>query len=259
MTTDAELIESVRRGDRTAVEVLHERHVRVALSVARGRLGDATEAEAIVNEVFGRVIAIIVRGGGPEASFRSYLVRAVRNECTDTARARRDTPSRVVDVAAALQVDGDFDGRLADGWHIGAGRHSVDPAIAVFDAMDGSVARRALDMLSERSLEILTHMELDGLDLAETATRMGIDTGAAAALRYRAKEKLRQAYLVASVPLPTTPVCHESVVRLGAYVRGAASRRHATRLAEHLRLCRRCRAIEADMRDLNAEIDRYRE
>ena len=259
MTTDAELIESVRRGDRTAVEVLHDRHVRVALSVARGQLGDATEAEAIVNEVFGRVIAVIVRGGGPDATFRSYLVRAVRNECIDTARARRDAPSRVADVATSLQVDSDFDGLRVDGGHIGAGHLAPDPEVTVFDAMDGSVARRALDMLSERSLEILTHMELDGLDLADTATRMGIDNGSAAALRYRAKEKLRQAYLVASVTLPATAVCHDCVVRLGAYVRGAASRRHEERVVGHLLHCRRCRVIEADMRDLNAEIDRRRE
>ena len=259
MTTDAELIGSVRRGDHTAAVLLHDRHVRVAVSVARSQLNDATEAEAIVNEVFGRVIAIIERGGGPESAFRSYLVRAVRNECVDAMRARRVAPSRVADVAVALQADADFDGRLVDGWHGGSTHAAIDPSITVFDAMDGAVAMVALSMLSERSHEILTLMELEGLELTEAAARMGIDTGAAAALRYRAKEKLRQAYLVASVSMPATPVCHDCVVRLGAFVRGAAGPRHEARVVAHLELCRRCRSIEVDMRDLNAEIDRCRE
>ena len=259
MTTDTELIGSVRPGDHAAATQLHERHARVAVSVARSLLNDATEAEAIVNEVFGRVIAIIERGGGPDSAFRSYLVRAVRNECVDAMRARRDAPSRVADVAGALQADGDFDGRLVDAWHGGSTHAATDPSITVFDAMDGALAMVALAMLSERSHEILSLMEIDGLDLADAASRMGIDTGAAAALRYRAKEKLRQAYLVASAPMPGTTVCHDCVVRLGAYVRGATGRRHEARVVEHLEHCRRCRSIEADMRDLNAEIDRCRE
>lgn len=259
MSTDAELIESVRRGDRDAAAHLHDRHVRVALTVARARLHDPTEAEAVVNEVFGRVIALISRGAGPDVAFRSYLVRAVRNECFDTMRARRDGPSRVSDIAAALQADTDFDGQLIDGWHEGSAHVASDPSVTVFNSMDGSIARLALEMLSDRSREILTHMEIDGLDLAEAATLMGIDTGAAAALRYRAKEKLRQAYLVASVHLPDAVVCHACVVRLGAHVRHALGRRHEARVTAHLETCRRCRSLEADMRDLNAEIDRYRE
>lgn len=259
MTTDAELIESVRRGDRDAAAQLHDRHSRVALTVARARLHDPTEAEAIVNEVFGRVIAVISRGAGPDAAFRSYLVRAVRNECFDTMRARRDGPSRVADIAAVLQADTDFDGHLMDGWHDGSAHVAIDPSVTVFNSMDGSIARLALEMLSDRSREILTHMEIDGLDLAEAAAVMDMDTGAAAALRYRAKEKLRQAYLVASVTVPAAAACHDCVVRLGASVRHALSRRHETRVVAHLEHCRRCRAVEADMRDLNAEIDRCRE
>lgn len=259
MSTDTELIAAVRLGDVGAVEELHRRHVHAATASARAMLRDATEADAIVNEVFGRVISVIVRGGGPESAFRSYLQRAIRNECVDETRARRDIPSRFADVAGAGYADVDLDGPMVDGWHAGSARSAIDPASVVADSADGAVAREALSLLSDRSYEITYLMDVCGLELAEAAAAMNMAPGAASALRQRGKEKLRQAYMVASAPRPTRPGCADVVSRLPGVIRDTASRRVATRVAAHLEHCRPCRAIDADMRDLNAEIDRYRE
>ena len=50
--SDAELVEAARRGDRASFGVLYERHYRLAVGIARGRLLDIHLAEDAAQEAF---------------------------------------------------------------------------------------------------------------------------------------------------------------------------------------------------------------
>ena len=101
-STDAELLERVRGGDRAAYGLLYERHEAPARRFARSLVGDPADADDVVAEVFASVLAAIGRGNGPATFFAPYLMNSVRNECYRLFRRRaRESSARVEDTAAA--------------------------------------------------------------------------------------------------------------------------------------------------------------
>lgn len=258
MADDAELIGRARSGTPRAVEELFRRHAGAAIALARSIVRDSAEAEGIAIDTFAQVIRVIENGGGPDHAFRPYLLRSVRNRSIDHARRQRRIQMIVVDVATAWQFDADIDGVMIESRIVA--RHRVEePVVALIDAIDSDLARAALALLPDRARTMLELTDVQGIRLGEAAAVMGLDPGAAAALRYRAHEKLRQAFLVVSVPQPSEPACRECVMRLGAFVRGRSSRRVAGRVVDHLASCARCTEVEAAMRELNASAMSTRE
>src|SRR5204862_514218 len=80
---------------------------------------------------------------------------------------------------------------------------------------------------------------------AEVGPLLGLAPNAVAALAYRAREGLRQAYLQAHLQLPPPDACRETITKLGAYVRDGLSARDRRKVDEHLKQCERCTAVPA--------------
>ncbi|MGH9231503.1 MAG: zf-HC2 domain-containing protein, partial [Acidimicrobiales bacterium] len=72
-----------------------------------------------------------------------------------------------------------------------------------------------------------------------------------AALAYRAREKLRQAYLQAHLVASPHPECEPHRSRLGAHVRGGLSRRDQAATKRHVDRCPSCQALVAELTDVN--------
>ena len=74
------------------------------------------------------------------------------------------------------------------------------------------------------------------------------------ALAYRAREGLRQAFLTQHAAELDEDTCRWTHGQLGAYVRGAISRRDAAKVEHHLDECRSCMAIYLELTEVNSNL-----
>jgi len=232
--SDAELITAVRVGDTGAYEELYRRHVDAAMSVGRHLTGSKADAEDVVSEAFARVLSALQRGAGPEMAFRPYLLTSVRNAFYD--RTRKDKRLDMTD-----DVPEDLGRVLA-------------AAAASDDDVERQMAATAFASLPERWQLVLWHTEVEGRSPAEVGPLLGLAPNAVAALAYRAREGLRQAYLNAHIQARPPAGCEDIVPKLGAYVRHDLSNRDRQKVEAHLEGCERCQAIVAELEEAGSRL-----
>lgn len=227
---DAELIARSRLGDAGAYGVLYQRHAPAARRLATQLVTRAADVDDVVAETFARVLSAMVSGNGPVEAFRPYLLTALRRVAVDQIRRQRK------------QVPTD-NTELPD-----QGEPFDDPVIA---DLDRSLVAQAFRSLPERWSAVLWHTEVEESRPAEVAELLGLSANAVAALRYRAREGLRQAYLQSHLSSPIPPGCRPVAGNLGAYVRGRLARRQAREVDRHLRECSLCASACADLKSVN--------
>ncbi|GEK20498.1 sigma-70 family RNA polymerase sigma factor [Cellulomonas xylanilytica] len=231
---DAELIASARSGDAAAIGALYERHAGAAWVVARQYSDSPEDADDVVADSFTAVFGAIERGNGPEAAFRAYLFTVVRR----VAGLRREKNRRVqpTDDIAVLEAGTALAGT------------AEEPALAGFER---GVVARAFHSLPERWQAVLWHTEVEGLTPAEIAPILGLTANGTAALAYRAREGLRQAYLQQHLQDPLDDGCRTVAGKLGAYVRGGLGSRETGQVEAHLEDCGTCRGLLLELGDVN--------
>ena len=79
----------------------------------------------------------------------------------------------------------------------------------------------------------------------------GMAPGAVSSLAFRAREGLREAYLQAHLAETAAEQCRTTVERLGAWTRGGLSKREKAQVDAHLETCDRCRALAAELEEVN--------
>ncbi|MFC5063693.1 sigma-70 family RNA polymerase sigma factor [Actinomycetospora atypica] len=249
--SDADLLEVIRgrpadHASTVAFGTLYGRHRDAARALARQLARSPSDADDLVSAAFARLLEILRAGGGPTEAFRAYLLTSLRHLAYDRTRAERRL-DLTEDMGEVIGVDPD--------------RTIVpfaDPAVA---GLERSLAARAFATLPERWQAVLWHLEVEGDSPADIAPLFGLTPNAVSALGYRAREGLRQAYLQehlagGSPDGPTGRRHTETEARLGAYTRGGLSRRDAAKVEEHLRECAECRALAAELREVNSGIVR---
>jgi RNA polymerase sigma factor (sigma-70 family) len=231
--SDAELIESVRGGTIDAYGQLYERHVSAAYNLARQLARSQAEADDLVSEAFAKVLDTLRAGRGPDSAFRAYLLTALRHTAYDKTRRDKkiDLTEDMTEVAPAVQFS--------------------DTAVA---GLERSMAARAFAALPERWQMVLWHTEIEGQSPAEVAPLLGLTANGVSALAYRAREGLKQEYLQMHLAETEAERCKATVDRLGAWTRGGLSKREATQVETHLDECGRCRALAAELADVNGAL-----
>src|SRR5580693_1699036 len=202
--SDVELITASRASDPAAYAVLYQRHVVAARGLARRLMHGRAEADDAVAEAFARVLARLKRGGGPDSSFRPYLLTTVRRVAYDRFKAE-----------GKLVVSGEMEA-------FDLGVPFTDPAIA---GLERTMIVRAFASLPERWRTVLWHTEIEGARPAEVAALLGLTANGVAALAYRAREGLRQAYLQMHLSGVIRSECRPVAGKLGAFVRGGLAKR----------------------------------
>jgi hypothetical protein len=105
--------------------------------------------------------------------------------------------------------------------------------------------------LPARWQEALWYSEVEGMQPARIAPLLGLSAQATAALCYRAREGLRQAWIRAHLTSPDLgPECSWTVDRLGAHARGRLGQRERTRVDAHLDTCAKCTLVAAEAKDV---------
>lgn len=167
--TDAELLAEVRGGDLTAYGEIFQRHEPAVRRFANS-LVPSSAVDDLVADTFGATLRALHRGRGPTDEPIRYLIVTARTMAyrhyKRQAMTERLVPSH-------------------------PGKHEVAPEDAVVD--DRLV--NALATLPSQWREALWCREIEGLDPQAIGERFQISAGAAAALTYRARRGLREAYL----------------------------------------------------------------
>lgn len=233
-SSDPELIAGVRAGDTTAFGLLYERHVDAARKVANQYTNTSADVDDVVSESFARVLRALQRGDGPDLAFRAYLFTIVRRTGMDLINKAIRTKPR--------EDMGEYEATL------GYEASSDEPALEGFER--GMVAG-AFKSLPERWQAVLWYTEVEKKSPKEIAPLLGLSANGVAALAYRAREALRQAYLQQHLNSADTLNCLEANTQLGAYVRGGLNKREHSRIDEHVKSCERCTALVIELQDVN--------
>jgi RNA polymerase sigma factor (sigma-70 family) len=233
MVTEEELLDRAREGDKSAFGTLYLRHRDAARKVAGMCASSAADAEDAVAEGFARVFAALPRMAGRSIAFRPYLLTCVRNAATDRLRRERrvDLRDSMPETPASLQAD--------------------DAALL---GLERNLVGEALQALPSRWRTVLWLTEVEGLSPAEVSRRIGIKPNAVAALAYRARKGLREAYLQAHLKAEASQECRWTVSRLGNYVRGELADKDRFVVQAHLDECSKCRCRRDELTDVNATL-----
>ncbi len=247
--SDADLLAVLRgrpadHASSSAFATLYDRHRDAARGLARQLARSPSDADDLVSAAFARLLEILRAGGGPTEAFRAYLLTSLRHLAYDRTRAERRL-DLTEDMGEVLGTDPE---RTVIPF--------TDPAVA---GLERSLAARAFATLPERWQAVLWHLEVEGDSPADIAPLFGLTANAVSALGYRAREGLRQAYLqehlVGGAASPPRDRRHrEAEEKLGAYTRGGLSTRDAAKVEQHLRECAECRALAAELREVNSGI-----
>jgi RNA polymerase sigma factor (sigma-70 family) len=231
--SDAVLIQAVRGGDIAAYGQLYDRHLVAARRVAAAIASGEAERDDLIAEGFTRVLRILRSGEGPDEEFRPYLLTTIRN--TMISWRRRDSAlSLVAEVPDVLPSEG-----------------SDEP---VDSRMHGTVAAGAFASLPERWRAVLWRTEIEGESPARIAEDFGMTPNGVAALAYRAREGLRQAYLDQHVPEARRRTCRVVSGQLARWVRDGVGDHKAHRITTHLDRCADCRKLATGLREINEEL-----
>lgn len=233
-SSDPELIAGVRAGDSAAFGVLYERHVGAARKVAAQYTNTVTDIDDVVSESFSRVLRALQRGDGPDLAFRAYLFTIVRRTGMD-----------IIDKAIRTKPRDDMSPYESA---IGYEASSDEPAL---DEFEHGVVADAFKSLPERWQAVLWYTEVEKKNPKEIAPLLGLSANGVAALAYRAREALRQAYLQQHLNTSETKDCLAANAQLGAYVRGGLSKREHAKVDAHVQACDACRALVAELADVN--------
>lgn len=230
---DPDLITQVRGGDRQAFGELYRRHVAAATNLARQFAHSAATVDDLVAESFAKVLQGLLSGSGPDTAFRAYLFTTVRHTAYD--RTRKDAKLSFTD------DDTEFD------------RPMLDPDPVLLNA-ENQLVGRAYHALPERWQAVLWYLTVEGHTPVETGRLLGIAPNAVSSLAFRAREGLREAYLQAHLAETDAARCRAIINRLGAWTRDGLSARERAVVDSHLATCDDCRALAAELTEVNSSL-----
>ncbi|MCW2920340.1 MAG: sigK [Thermoleophilia bacterium] len=177
---DAALVSRVAQGDELALGELHDRHVRLALSIAHRLLRDEGAAHEVVQDAFLDLWRTAPEYAPDRSSVTTWLVRLVRLRAID--RLRRDGAERRGSGQVAAALD-DAAGQVASG---------EDVAALVQDADTAARIRAALDELPPDQRRIVELAFLAGHTHAELAQLLELPIGTVKTRCFRGLARLAE-------------------------------------------------------------------
>jgi RNA polymerase sigma-70 factor (ECF subfamily) len=173
-----DLVARAQRGDHTAFAALHDRFAARLYRFARFRVGNASDAEDVVQRVFLKMIEALPRYEERGTPFAAWLFRLARNTVIDHVRTRH---------AAEPLED-----QLA---RPAPGRGPEELAIAA-DELDALAA--AMRQLTPEQRDVVAYRFFAGLSPAEIGLIMDKREGTVRALQFRALGTLRRELMAAA-------------------------------------------------------------
>ena len=169
------LLEQTRGGGMGAFAELYTLHHREALGFARRYTSCGSIADDIVAETFTRILGALKNGGGPQNSFRAYMFATLRHVAQEWGSGREQP---------------------TDPQYL-RHSHEVMPEASdrVLRQVECDEVQAAFAALPARWQAVLWHTAVECRTPLQVAQLLGIRANAVAALAYRARKGLRDAYL----------------------------------------------------------------
>src|SRR6218665_1862587 len=229
---DHDLVLRTRSGDRNAFGELWRRHYPSGIALARS-ITSSIDPDDLVQESYTRIYQAILKGGGPNGSFRAYLFTSIRNTAAAWGRSRRESTIDELDTVADPETTEQ----------------------ASNEALDRSLTAQAFRSLPSRWQEVLWYTEMEQMKPTEVGPLLGMKAGAVSQLAFRAREGLREAWIQAHLRTAAPgSECQWTIEHLGAYSRGNLSTRDHKRLEQHLDECARCMIVAAEAKDVSTRL-----
>jgi RNA polymerase sigma-70 factor (ECF subfamily) len=181
-SSDWELVQRARTGDRDAFRELVERYQRKIAALALGMLRNREDALDIVQETFTKAYQNLDRFKG-DAAFYTWVYRIAFNLCVDQQRRGAKEPQ--------LTLDAEEDGRPTH--QLPAGEPQPDEPFA--RARDAEIARRvqaAIRELTPDHRAVILLRELEGLSYAEISQVLQCPKGTVMSRLHYARRQLQQ-------------------------------------------------------------------
>jgi len=194
--TDNEAIQQVRSGDMDGLRVLYDRHRGRIYQLGCRYLGDASEAEDLVQQVFIKAHDNAAKFRG-EAQVSTWLYRIAVNAALERRRRRRTVGIEDVHPLGsdALAPTANLDAEVRSGWGhrpaMAGSDFDADPELATERRSIQARVDEALEELSptQRLAFVLRHWE--GMSIREIAEVLGAAEGTVKSHLFRAVRTLR--------------------------------------------------------------------
>jgi len=169
--TDEQLLAAARRGDDEAFHTLVDRHAGVLFRLAWSLVGNAADAEDVLQETLVGAYQHMRRFQG-RSTVKTWLTRILMRQAARLyrRRGRRRDERSLNEAAAAVETPGS----VAD------------------DANRREDIRAALQMLTAKHREALILREFEGLSYAEMARVLQVPQGTVESRLYRARQELKE-------------------------------------------------------------------
>ncbi|HEX2048930.1 MAG TPA: sigma-70 family RNA polymerase sigma factor [Acidimicrobiales bacterium] len=221
--SDEVLVVAAGNGDVAAFEELYRRHHVVATRLAVRVTGNEEDARDAVAEAFIKVFGVVSsRGLRHRASFRAYLLTAVRRVAIDKVRQRWRTES-------VEEIDA-FD----------AASPRQGPADSVVRSEEERLLVEAFKDLPQRSRSVLWLVDVERRSAQEAASALGLTPNNVTQIAVRARGRLRHGYIRAHLGGPVDAGCRFTVDHLGAYLDGGLRPVSLVKVDGHLDGCTPC-------------------
>lgn len=122
--------------------------------------------------------------------------------------------------------------------------------------LGNNFTRQVFSSLPTRWQEVLWYREVEGLQVKQLCTYLGMSENSASVLLKRAREGFKQAWIAANLD-PTsnlTPECKWVVEKLPQFARGKSSARTQHKLAAHFETCARCAILSSESERLHERL-----
>lgn len=170
---DRRLLAGLRRDDRDAMAALYEAYGRLAFSLAYRVIGEATEAEDVVQESFLTLWRQADRVDLSRGSLRSYLLTIVHRRAIDALRRKARRLERPLEPLGTLVNSG------------------ADPLEFASMAEEREIVQRALRDLPDEQRRAVELTYFGGLTIAEMAEQEKVPVGTGKSRLRLAFERLR--------------------------------------------------------------------
>jgi RNA polymerase sigma-70 factor, ECF subfamily len=170
---DAALVERCRQGDLAAFEELYRAHAGKLFSVACRMLGNPTDAEDLLQEIFLSAHRKL-DGFRGESALGTWLYRLATNHCLDYLRSRAARTNQLTDV-----LDDE------PGLYLAGSRGLAEQTVLKMDL------ERAMARLPEGCRAAFVLHDIQGLEHREVADVLGIAEGTSKSQVHKARLRLR--------------------------------------------------------------------
>ncbi len=178
-TTDAELVERVQRGDKTAFDILVVKYQSKILSIVSRFIKDSAEINDVAQDAFIKAYRALPNFRG-ESAFYTWLYRIAINTAKNylTAKGRRPPSS-------------DIDSQEAESYGVGVAlRENASPEKLLMRDQLKDVIFETIEALPVDLKTAITLRELEGLSYEEIADSMDCPVGTVRSRIFRARETI---------------------------------------------------------------------